>query len=73
MPDHCDNLRDDVPECLKRSHKEVMPGIYECSEGHQHINGPEVCEALGVEPTRENLAMLLESLKRQIKDLKVIP
>lgn len=72
MPDHCDNLKDDVPECLKRGHKLITPGIYECADGHEHVNGPELCEVLGLEPTPENLYRIFRMMEKRFGDVRVI-
>lgn len=58
--DDCD-LRPHAPECVRRGHRKLAPGIYRCVEGHDHMILPEICRAAGVPVTRENCERLAKA------------
>lgn len=52
--DHYCDLLPHAPECLRRGHTKIAPGIYQCSDRDWHVVAPEICRHLHIEPTTEN-------------------
>lgn len=76
MTSHCDDLKPHAPDCMKRGHRRLAPGVYVCAEeGHLHIVAPELCRAHGYAPTPENIDRLVEAAREQYKNtpLRVVP
>lgn len=75
MSNHCDDLKPHAPDCLKKGHRQLAPGVYVCTEkGHLHIVAPELCRANGYAPTPENIETLVKAMRELYRDdLKVLP
>ena len=50
----------------------LTPGVWEDINGGLHFSLPDICKALGLAPTEENLKLARQVIREQLSGLRIV-